>query len=413
MQETVIKLRDLIAPSFYDVHKAIKAYQYTRYWLKGGRGSTKSSFVSLEIVLGMMADNQANAICYRKVGETLEESVYQQILWAIDKLSVNHLWRATVSPMRITYIPTGQRIIFRGLDKAKKSKSIKVKYGYFKYLWFEELEEFAGMEEIRNVEQSVLRGGDRFVVFYTYNPPKSNRNWVNEEATTERDDRLVHSSTYLTVPEEWLGEQFIADAEHLKNVKPEQYRHEYLGEVTGTGAEVFTNLTIRKISDEEINQFDRIKRGIDWGYAADPFCYGVMHYDKTRRRLYIFYEIYKVRLSNDNAEKLIREENTSNEEIIADTEARSNGEMAERGLKIRPARKGKGSIEYGISWLQHLEEIVIDPVRCPNTKREFCGYELEQDGNGNFKSGFPDRDNHSIDMVRYALEDYINRVRVR
>lgn len=409
-----VRLSSIIAPSFHGVHRDIKQNRHTHYWLKGGRGSTKSSFVSVEIILGVMNDPNANAIAFRKIGETLQESVYQQLLWAIEILGVSSLWKATLSPLRITYIPTGQKILFRGLDKAKKSKSIKLKFGYFKYVWFEELDEFSGMEEIRTVNQSLLRGGKKFVVFYTYNPPKSQRNWVNKEIAHERDDRLVHSSTYLDVPYDWLGDQFFIEAEHLKKVKPDSYEHEYLGRVTGTGAEVFTNLTLRRISDNEIGQFDRIRRGLDWGYAADPFHYGVMHYDKTRRRLYIFFEIHQQRLSNRAAAELIKAENTANKEVTADNaEPKSIAELYGYGIRIRPARKGPDSVDYGVKWLQDLEEIIIDPERCPNTAREFYNYELEQDANGNFKAGFPDKDNHSIDMTRYALEDDMKNVRVR
>lgn len=408
-----VRIGDIIAPSFYDAHRDIKQGKHTHYWLKGGRGSTKSSFASEEIILGIMSDPNANGIAFRKVGETLRESVFQQLLWAIDVLCVAHLWRASVNPMQLVFLPTGQKILFRGLDKAKKSKSIKLKKGYFKYVWFEELDEFAGMEEIRTVNQSLMRGGPKFVVFYTYNPPKSQRNWVNEESLQERPDRYVHSSTYLEVPPEWLGEQFFVEAEHLKNTKPEAYEHEYLGRVVGTGAEVFTNITIRKISNDEIAQFDHVRRGLDWGYAADPLHYTVVHYDKTRRRLYIFFEIHQLRLPNRKAAELIKVENPNNREVTADSaEPKSIAELYEYGVRIRPAKKGPDSVDYGVKWLQDLDEIVIDPERCPNTAREFYNYELELDANENFKAGFPDKDNHSIDAVRYALEDDMRNVRV-
>lgn len=169
--ETVIDFRELIAPVFYPVHRDIVKNGHTYYDLYGGRGGLKSSFISLEIILGMMKDKEANAVIFRKYGVTLRESVYEQILWAIDVLGVSHLWETGVSPMQCIYLPTGQKIVFRGLDKAKKTKSIKVSQGYFKYLWFEELDEFQGPEEIRTVQQSILRGGEKFVVFKSFNPP--------------------------------------------------------------------------------------------------------------------------------------------------------------------------------------------------------------------------------------------------
>lgn len=406
-----VKLSERIAESFYEIHNEIKQYKFTHFWLKGGRGSTKSSFVSIEIILGMMRDPNANAMVIRKVKETLKDSVFEQLVWATEILGVTDSWHVKYSPMEMTYLPTGQKILFRGADKPKKIKSAKVSKGYFKFIWYEEVDEFSGMEEIRMINQSLMRGGKNFIVFYTYNPPKSVRNWVNQEVRIPRSDRKVHHSSYLSVPRDWLGEQFLIEAEHLKKVNPTAYAHEYGGKVTGTGGEVFSNLKLRKISDEEIATFDRIRRGIDWGYAIDPFHYGVMHYDKTRNRLYIFYEIHMVGLSNRKAAALIKRENPLNGLITCDSnEPKSIAEMRnDHQLRVKGAKKGPDSVEYGIKFLQDMELIVIDPVRCPNTAREFQNYEMAKDANGNFKAEFPDQDNHSIDMVRYALEDDMTR----
>lgn len=399
-----VNLSKLIAPSFYEVHKSIKRHDYTHYWFKGGRGSTKSSFISVEIVLGMMKDKDANAVVLRKVKDTLKDSVYEQLLWAIDALGVTEYWHTSVSPLQLTYTPTGQQIKFRGADKPKKIKSIKFSHGYAKYIWYEELDEFSGMEEIRMINQSLMRGGKEFFVFYSYNPPQSMNNWVNAEAKLTRPDRLVHHSNYLTVPREWLGEQFFIEAEHLKETKPENYKHEYLGEVTGTGGEIFTNVKIRPITDEEIKSFEVIRRGLDFGYAVDPLAYGVVAYDRKHKRLYIFHELYKVGLSNAAAIAEIKKENVNNEPIYADSsEPRTINEFNQHGLRLIGVKKGPDSVEYGIKFLQDLEEIIIDDTRCPETAREFLTYELEKDVNGNFKAGYPDKNNHSIDMVRYAM----------
>ena len=412
----MISLKQLIAPSFYEIHNDLKQFRHTHYWLKGGRGSTKSSFISLEVILGMMKDTQANAVVLRKVGQTLQGSVYEQLQWAVSVLGVEGYWVSKLSPLEMKYIADGRenKIVFRGADKPKKIKSTKFRKGYCKYIWYEEVDEFGGMEEIRTINQSLLRGGSDFVVFYSYNPPQSQSNWVNEEVLQKRNDRLVHHSTYLTVPPEWLGQQFLIEAEHLKNVKPMAYQHEYMGEVTGTGGEVFTNLTIREITDAEIALFDHIARGIDWGYAADPFHYTVNHYDKTRRRLYIYYEIQMLKLSNRKAAELVKAENKRNKLIVCDSaEPKSIAEMLAYNLKVLGAKKGADSVEYGIKWLQDLEEIVIDPKRCPNTAREFLEYELEKDANGNFKGHFPDKNNHSIDAVRYSREFDMKIVKIR
>lgn len=401
-----IKLSSAIAPGFYRVHQAIKSGQYTRYWLKGGRGSTKSSFVSVEIILGMMQHPDANAVCIRKVGLYLKDSVYEQLLWAIDKLGVTAHWQAKLSPLELVYLPTGQRILFRGADKPKKLKSTKVSKGYIRYIWYEEVDEFNGVEELRTINQSLMRGGTKFDVFHSYNPPKSVRSWVNQlQLEKQEPGTLWHHSTYADVSAKWLGERFIADAEHLRATKPEQYAHEYMGEVTGTGGEVFTNITIRTITDDEIAAFDYHRRGIDWGYAADPFVYLAMHLDKKHKRLYIYHEYYKVGAKFDAIAKEIKAENKLNQQIIAESaEPRSNDELKDRGIRLAAAKKGPGSIEHGITWLQNLAEIIIDQQRCPNAAREFSEYELEKDNNGNWKDGFPDKDNHTIDTARYACE---------
>jgi phage terminase large subunit len=405
-QEIEVSLLDVVAPSFYDVHWDIFDGDHTHYWLSGGRGSTKSSFISAEIVLGIMDDENANAMVLRKVKDTLRDSVYEQIVWAIESLGVTDRWEIPEAKLVLTYKPTGQKILFRGADKPKKIKSAKVKKGYFKYIWYEELDEFSGMEEIRMINQSLMRGGEEFRVFYSYNPPQSANNWVNAEKQLTRVDRLVHHSNYLTVPREWLGNIFITEAEHLKISKLKAYEHEYLGNVTGTGGEVFDNVKIRPITNEEIADFYNVKRGLDFGFAIDPLSYGVVHYDRKKKTLYIYHELYKVGLSNHAAYQHIKAENKDNAMVLADSaEPKSIHELRQYGLKIRGVKKGPDSIEYGIKFMQSLDSIVIDDIRCPETAREFLTYELDKDANGNFKASYPDKNNHAIDMVRYALND--------
>lgn len=414
-----ISLKSIIAPSFYSVHKDIKEELHTHYWLKGGRGSTKSSFISIEIVLGIMKDASkniiSNAVVFRRVKDILRGSVFEQMLWAIEKLGVLPEWEVTYSPLKLTYKPTGQVILFKGADNPKKVKSIKVSKGYIKYLWYEEVDEFESYDKIRNINQSIMRGGPKFYVFYSFNPPESQRNWCNQEVLEEREDKYISSTTYLTVPKEWLGEQFIIEAEHLKKVNITKYEHDYLGKVTGTGGEVFRNLTIRAITDDEIKVFDRLKNGLDFGYAADPLAYLLMNYDKTRKRLYIFGEIFKVQLSNSKAVEEIKKLNPSNKRITADSaEPRTINEFKKLGLNIIGAKKGPDSIEHGLKFLsEEIEEIIIDPIRCPNAKREFMEYEIEKDKDGNLKGEYPDKNNHTIDACRYGMEDEIINKKIK
>lgn len=413
-----VKLTELIAPSFYNVYNYIKENKYIHYWLKGGRGSTKSTFAAIAIVQGIMRDGNeglhTNAIVIRRYANTLSGSVVEQIKWAIGKLGQSHLWNIPQAKLEFTYLPTGQKIIFKGADDEDKLKSSKVSKGYFKYIWYEELVQFEGIEKIRSINQSLMRGGEVFTILYTFNPPKSIRSWVNREGHIVSPNKLTHHSTYLTVPREWLGEPFILEAEHSLKVNPISYNHEYIGEVTGTGGEVFDNVTVRDITDEEIKVFDKIKKGMDFGYAIDPFAFAEMYYDSTRRKLFIYKEIYKVGLSNRAAYNLIKNITDTKDLIVADSaEPKSIAELNSYGLKVIGARKGPDSIEYGMKFLQDLEEIIIDNNRCPNTVKEFTNYELERDRNGDFKANFPDKNNHIIDAVRYALEDEMRLIKDR
>ena len=404
-------LSKCIGKAFYGVHKDIQAGKHTYYDLTGGRGSLKSSCVSVEIIYNMMkkVNKNKHAVIYRKVGDTLETSVFAQIEWAIDILGVSCLWKLTKSPMRAEYLPTGQKIIFKGLDKAAKSKSIKVPFGYIGYLWFEEFDEFSGEEEIRKVQQSVIRGGNDFVVFKSMNPPKSRQNWANDYIEKEklRKDTLVSQTTYLTSPKEWLGQQFIDDAEWLKMVNPKAYEYEYLGIPIGNGTEVFDNLEIRQITDEEIARFDRLYRGVDWGWFPDPFHYGCMHYDSARMILYIFEEFRTNKMRNSETGKILKDKfNLGRYDVVTcdSAENKSIADYRSYGINARGADKGPDSVRYGMKWLQSLIKIVIDPVRCPETAKEFKKYEYELDKEGNPTSVYPDANNHSIDMTRYAME---------
>ena len=398
----------IIASAFREVSRDVRDMRHAEYMLCGGRGSTKSSFISIMIVLGLLLDADANAIVYRRVGNTLKDSVYAQIVWAISILQRDGEFICRKSPMEIIRPATGQRILFRGADDPMKSKSIKLTHGYFKFLWFEELTEFRGMEDIRSIKQSVLRGGERTVTFYSYNPPRSAQNWVNREVLLPRADRLVHKSTYLDVigeHREWLGESFISEAEAVRETNERAYRNEYLGEVTGTGGNVFENLELREITDDEINSFGMFYQGIDWGYFPDPFQWARMAFDPARRVLYIIDEYRTVKTGNAAAYEAIKERLRPDETLIADSaEKKSVADFREYGAWwIRGAVKGPGSVDYSMKWLAALAKIVIDPKRCPDSAREFQQYEYERNAQGEYVSGFPDHDNHAIDAVRYAL----------
>lgn len=394
----------MVAPAFIKVIHDIEQQLYNEYVFPGGRGSTKSSFVGLQIVDLIMKHEGVHALATRQVADTLRTSVYAQIQWAIDALGLEDEFHCTVSPLEITRKSTGQKIYFRGADDPGKIKSIKVPFGYIAILWFEELDQFKGEEAVRKIEQSVIRGGELAYIFKSFNPPKSANNWANKYIKVPKKTRLTTWSNYLDVPKHWLGKPFIDEAEHLKEVNPIAYENEYMGVANGTGGNVFDNVTIREITDEEIKEFDRLYNGIDWGWYPDPFHFGRMHYDAARRKLFIFMEHRCNKQSNrQTADKLIEKGITANDIITCDSaEPKSIGDYKSYGLLARAAEKGPGSVDYSMKWLQSLTEIIIDNVRCPETANEFLNYEYERDKEGNVISGYPDKDNHAIDCVRYA-----------
>ena len=402
--EQQVKLSSLIAPSFYDLHKEIKSDAYTDYWLRGGRGSTKSTFISIQIVLGLLKDKDANAVVFRRYQNELRETVYGQFEWTITKMGLGDSFKFQVAPMQIMYIPTGQRIVFKAADNPRKMKSVNLGKGYIKYAWFEEVDQFAGMEEIRNIIQSLFRGEQsNRISFFSYNPPKSGRYWINQETRLIKAGRRVHTSDYRDVPPEWLGERFLADALHLEKTNETAYRHEYLGEEVGTGLEVFTNVVIERIDSAS---FDIFRQGLDFGYAVDPLCFERMYYTQKKRSLFLFNEISGINLFNRELYEKVAALGYHRELTTCDSaEPKSIAELKSYGMNAKGAKKGPGSIETGVKFLQDLEHIIIDPETNPRAAREFVNYSLDMDRNGEVKSRFPDKDNHSIDATRYALED--------
>lgn len=394
----------MIAPVFAPVLFDIQERKHTEYVFPGGRGSTKSSFISLNVIDLIMTNPEMHAVVMRQVADTMRGSVYQQILWAIDALGMTDEFHATVSPMEITRKSTGQKIYFRGADDPGKVKSIKVPFGYIGILWLEELDQFAGPESVRKIEQSVIRGGDVAYIFKSFNPPKTISNWANKYIKIPKESRLVTYSTYKDAPEKWLGKPFIEEAEFLKEVNPDAYENEYMGVANGSGGSVFDNVTIREITNAEIARFDRILSGVDWGWYPDLYAFVRVHYDAARLTLYVWQEYTCNKQSNRQTAEKLREMGITGSDLITcdSAEEKSVGDYKSYGLFARAAEKGPGSREYSYKWLQSLREIVIDNVRCPVAAEEFLDYEYERDKDNNVISGYPDGNDHCIDAVRYA-----------
>jgi len=403
-----------ISSSFTDINRAIDDREYREYYFEGGRGSTKSSYISEKIIELLENNPKMCAVVLRKVKDTLKDSVYAQLEWAIDTLSESYpglkeRWKLTKSPLEIANTRTGQIIYFRGADDYGKIKSLKTpKDMYVGITWYEEFDQFAGMMEVRKINQSLIRGGEDFIQFYSYNTPASSQHFVNIEKIVPKDSRIVHLSDYRSVPKKWLGQAFIDEAEFLKEVNEKLYRNEYLGEMTGVGGNVFENVELREITDEEINTFDYTYQGLDFGWFPDPLAWTRVCYNSNNRVLYIYDEYVVNKMSNANVWEHLKEEKgvTEDDLIIADSaEPKSIGDFKAYGALMKGAEKGPGSVDYSMKWLSSLAKIVIDPRRCPVSAQEFSTYEYEQDKDGNYISGYVDADNHTIDSVRYALNN--------
>lgn len=401
-----------IGKAFVDLYRDIKDRKHDDYWLEGGRGSAKSSFWSQ--IVPEELENNPNwcAICIRKVANTLKDSVYSQLEWGMDNLSetfpfINENWVKTKSPLEMRNKKTGQMIYFRGADDPGKIKSIKPpKNMYIAIIIYEEFDQMTGMNEVRKIDQSVKRGGNEFITFRIYNTPKSKKHFVNVEKRSPNPKRLVHKSTYLDAPVDWLGQPFFDDAELLKQNNPIAFKNEYLGEETGDGGNVFENVELREITDEEIENFDYLYQGMDFGWFPDPLAWTKMCYQPNKLTLYIFDEYVVNKMSNSKVWDYLKEnKGVKNDDLItADSaEPKSIGDFQSYGSLMRGAKKGPDSVEYSMKWLSGLAKIVIDPRRCPKTAEEFTIYEYPQDKDGNYITGYVDADNHCIDSVRYAM----------
>lgn len=395
-----------IGKAYTEVYHRILARSHRYYDFKGGRGSLKSSFCALVMVDMLMRHPKMCAIVLRQVKDTLKDSVFAQISWAVDELGVTHFFKFTENPMKIMRVDTKQVIYFRGADDPVKIKSIKPPKGmYIGAVWFEEKDQFRGENAVRSILQSVLRGGDDGIVLASYNTPMSRQHFLNKADYALNEKRLIHHSYYYDAPRHWLGEPFFEQAEELKRVNPKAYGHEYLGEAIGIGGAVFENLEIRAITEEEVGGFDRNYFGIDWGWYPDPTAFTKCYYNAARRELFIYDEFIAFKTNNIGICKLLEEHGVGKEDMVIcdNSDNKAIGDLKAHGFYALATEKGPGSVLWRMKWLQGLTRIVIDPARCPHCADEFLSYEYERTKDGEVISSYPDRNNHFIDSVGYGL----------
>ncbi len=356
--------------------------------------------------MGLVADPLSNAVAFRKVAATLKDSIMPTFEWAIDRLGWSIYFKINKSDQEIIYLPTGQKILMRGLDDPQKMKSIKAKKGYFKYLWFEEGAEYTDLEEMESVTQSVLRGGTVFVEFVTYNPPAEPFAWINEEARAFKPNRMVHESNYKQSPPEWLGPKFLADAADMERERPEKHAHVYMGvEVGRTDAIIFSGCYRIETFSPQI-EWDGPYFGADWGFSQDPNvlikCW--IH----QRNILIEYEEIGVGVMLDAIPAMFDKVPDSRKyKIRADcSRPETIAHVKARGFNCEAAEKWSGSVEDGITVLKSYN-IVVHP-RCVETIKEMRMYSYKLDRlTRDVLPDIVDKHNHCIDALRYALAPLI------
>ena len=414
----------LLGRSFVDIHRDIAEHAHEEYWFEGGRGSLKSSTIAAEIMGGVTSVRGRNAICMRNRTNKLRTSVYAEIRKAARRMGVAGEFAWGKSPLQAVHKPTGNVIYFFGADNVNPEdsplKGLTPEAGYFAYVWFNEASQFPGYAYIRNVRQTVLRGGadEPTWTLIDYNPPISVNAWVNRESKQPQDGRIVHRSHWADAPREWLGEAFVAVAEALKKRNPKAYRHEYDGEAVGTGANVIDPeiIDVRPITDEERASLDNISHGVDAG-SVHPWVHIRVAYDVDEGVLWLLdedtatgHDAHDTQTAPLLAERLgqFGEEDA---DLWCDSAAKGMIlYYRQQGLAARKAYKqGVNSPAERVRWLNRCSRIVIDPETCPLAAEQFPALEYVITPSGDITETLPKVNDDAIDAVGYAASIWIRQ----
>lgn len=389
---------------------------YNRFWnskkryvvCKGSRGSKKSKTTALWTIAKMMEYPLSNTLVIRKVERTLRDSCFSDLRWAIHRLGVDAYWKATTSPIELTYAPTGQKIMFRGLDDSQKITSISVPVGYINFVWIEEAYQISKEDDFNMIDESIrgeLPDGyfKRFNI--TFNP-WNERHWLKSRFfDKESDDVLALTTTYKC--NEWLDDADRKLFDDMRVRNPRRYQVAGLGNWGVIDGLVYENWKEEVFTLSEVRDCETVA-GLDFGYTNDPTAFFLGFLDLEQKKLYVWDEIYSKGMSNRRIFEEIQALGYSKERITADSaEPKSIDELKGYGLRVSSAKKGKDSILNGIQWIQDLE-IIIHP-RCVNFLTEIGSYTWKEDRFGKKLNEPVDDANHLMDAMRYALESYIRK----
>ena len=388
---------------------------YATYWnykgrykvVKGGRGSKKSTTTALWIIYNMMKYPLANTLVIRRVFNTHKDSTYTQLKWASNVLKVSHLWKFSKSPLEATYLPTGQKILFRGLDDPMSITSITVEHGHLCWCWFEEAFQIMNEDDFNKVDMSIrgeLPKGYFKQIMISFNP-WSEKHWLKKRFFDVVDDDILAITTNYTC-NEFLGEDDKKLFEKMKLNNPRRFSIEGLGNWGIADGLVYSNFEELEFDIDEIKKRKNIKSafGLDFGYTNDPTAFICSLVDLDSNEIFIFDEHYQKAMSNKDITNMIKYKGYSKEKIIGDSsEPKSIDDIRRQGIyRIKGAKKGKDSILNGIQFIQDFK-IYVHP-KCENTLIELSNYVWDTK-EGNVINKPIDDYNHLMDALRYSMED--------
>ena len=408
---TQIKIKDVIGKN-YDIFWNDKHFYRV---VKGSRGSKKSKTIAINMIYRIMKYPESNLLVIRRVFNTLRNSCRADLIWAINRLKVNHLWKIPKGEHTLTYLPTGQQILFAGLDDPLKLTSITVAQGYLNFVWIEEAFQIEKQEMFETLEESI-RGILPSHLFHqitlSFNP-WSEDHWLrkrfyNDTYDREYTDDLIYAITTDYTMNEFLDEVTLKRFEEMKIKRPNRFRVAGLGEWGIAEGLVYNNWEVLEFDPVKLLRSDfslEAAFGLDFGFTNDPSAFIAVIVDLRNKRLFIFDEFYKKRLLNNEIAEEIKTRGYSKDEITADcAEAKSIEEIRRHGIsRIKQSSKGKGSVNQGIQYIQQFD-IYVHP-KCKNTIMEFKNYVWEEK-NGITLNKAADNYNHLMDALRYALEKY-------
>lgn len=411
-----ISLREVVGKGYDDFWLCKKRYRV----LKGGKGSKKSATTALNFVYRLMKYPKANLMVIRQVMQTHRNSTFAQLKWAIDRLGVSTQWRATLEPLELTYLPTGQKIMFRGFDDVLKLASTTVDTGYLCWVWIEEAFEIPDEDAFDKLDLSVPRGTVPEPLFkqttLTFNPWSENH-WLKKRFfDTFNSNTAVYSTNYLD--NEFLDETDRLVFERMKSENPRRYAVAGLGEWGVTEGAIFERWQVKAFDKRQIGIIKTAEEknideswkyrhifGLDYGYTNDPTAFIATAVNPKDRVCYIYDEHYERKMLNCDIAKMIQNKGFAKERIYADSaEPKSNDDLRRMGLtRITACKKGPDSIRAGIAQIQEYD-IIVHPC-CKNTIAELSSYCWQKDKRDKAQNKPIDSNNHLMDALRYAFED--------